>query len=217
MNMRSKARLEKSKAHVAWNHETKRVNDWLVACVDAEQSPAERRWLWELARNVRPGGVWVEIGTKYGGSSRIVGTANPKMQVYTVDTHNDKEWRKHGRKRQSGYVKQLDGVNNVLPLTGVSSKMVPALAQLQGRARAEFDVVFIDGDHSYEGVVADIEAYMPYVRDGGMLCGHDYYREGDVYFGEFHGGMRRGVDEALARFGYRPFIYERIWYVIVQK
>jgi hypothetical protein len=37
-----------------------------------------------------------------------------------------------------------------------------------------FDLVFIDGDHSYNGVISDIKAWMPKVRDGGILCGHDY-------------------------------------------
>lgn len=36
------------------------------------------------------------------------------------------------------------------------------------------DFVFIDGLHTYEGVYADIEAYLPKVKDGGIICGHDY-------------------------------------------
>jgi len=37
-----------------------------------------------------------------------------------------------------------------------------------------FDLVFIDGDHSYDAVIADIKAWIPKVRNGGILCGHDY-------------------------------------------
>ena len=37
-----------------------------------------------------------------------------------------------------------------------------------------FDLVYIDGDHSYDAVIADIKAWMPKVRNGGILCGHDY-------------------------------------------
>jgi len=36
-----------------------------------------------------------------------------------------------------------------------------------------FDFVFIDADHSYEAVKRDIEDWMPKVRKGGYLCGHD--------------------------------------------
>jgi len=37
-----------------------------------------------------------------------------------------------------------------------------------------FDMVFIDGGHSYAMVKADILAYTPLVRAGGIVSGHDY-------------------------------------------
>ena len=36
------------------------------------------------------------------------------------------------------------------------------------------DVVYIDGDHTYEGVKTDINAWWPKVKVGGVLCGDDY-------------------------------------------
>jgi predicted O-methyltransferase YrrM len=35
------------------------------------------------------------------------------------------------------------------------------------------DFLFIDGDHSYEGVKTDFEIYAPYVRRGGLIAFHD--------------------------------------------
>ncbi len=35
------------------------------------------------------------------------------------------------------------------------------------------DLVFIDGDHSYEAAKRDIEMWLPKVKPGGILCGHD--------------------------------------------
>lgn len=36
------------------------------------------------------------------------------------------------------------------------------------------DFVFIDADHTYEGVSADIRDWKPKIRRGGLLMGHDY-------------------------------------------
>lgn len=38
----------------------------------------------------------------------------------------------------------------------------------------QFDIVFIDALHDFESVDQDIEAWWPIVREGGVLCGHDF-------------------------------------------
>ena len=42
----------------------------------------------------------------------------------------------------------------------------------------ELDFVYIDGDHRREAVEKDISLYYPKVKDGGLLCGHDYNKRG---------------------------------------
>jgi len=37
----------------------------------------------------------------------------------------------------------------------------------------KIDLLFIDGDHSYEGVKKDFEMYAPLVREGGIIAFHD--------------------------------------------
>jgi predicted O-methyltransferase YrrM len=51
------------------------------------------------------------------------------------------------------------------------------------------DAVFIDADHSYEAVKLDIQNWMPKVRKGGILAGHDYTYSWP--------GVVRAVDELL--------------------
>jgi hypothetical protein len=50
---------------------------------------------------------------------------------------------------------------------------------------------FIDGSHEYEDVKADILAYLPKVKKGGILSGHDYDR--------IWAGVIQAVDETLGQ------------------
>jgi len=60
------------------------------------------------------------------------------------------------------------------------------------------DFVYIDGDHDYDKVKEDIEAWYPKVRKGGMLAGHDYKFKGvgrpDT--------VKQAVDEFCKKEGY---------------
>lgn len=51
-----------------------------------------------------------------------------------------------------------------------------------------FDIILIDGDHSYEHALEDIRLWAPKLRLGGILCGHDY---DDIRFP----GVKCAVDE----------------------
>jgi len=41
--------------------------------------------------------------------------------------------------------------------------------------QGQLDLLFIDGDHSYEGCARDVLQYVPFVRPGGYFILHDYY------------------------------------------
>lgn len=45
---------------------------------------------------------------------------------------------------------------------------------------ASLDLIFIDGAHSYQGCLADIIAYLPKIRRGGYIGGHDFPRRPGV-------------------------------------
>lgn len=45
-------------------------------------------------------------------------------------------------------------------------------ARLYGNA--SLDYVYIDADHHYEGVCRDLDAWLPKVKSGGIIAGHDF-------------------------------------------
>ena len=56
------------------------------------------------------------------------------------------------------------------------------------------DFVFIDAEHTYEAVTADIAAWLPKIRPGGLMSGHDYSPA-------WWPGVVRAVDEFVAAHG----------------
>jgi hypothetical protein len=61
------------------------------------------------------------------------------------------------------------------------------------------DLVFIDGDHSYEGVRADYEHWRPFIKPGGRLLFHDAVPQRD--HGSFHPEVAQLMGEIRARDG----------------
>jgi len=58
-----------------------------------------------------------------------------------------------------------------------------------------FDVIYIDGDHSYQGVKRDLQLALKKVRPGGFICGHDYEMNMVRAKSCYDFGVKRAVDE----------------------
>jgi cephalosporin hydroxylase len=67
-------------------------------------------------------------------------------------------------------------------------------------------LAFLDADHDYESVLADIKAWMPKVAAGGVLCGHDYNSSGWD-----HVGVKDAVDELIGMDKIIVFPNSLIW------
>jgi cephalosporin hydroxylase len=76
----------------------------------------------------------------------------------------------------------------------------------QDMAAGSLHLVFIDADHSYETVHADIKAWLPKVEAGGVLCGHDYNPPG-----QDHGGVKQAVDELIGMQNVVVFPDSSLW------
>ncbi len=43
------------------------------------------------------------------------------------------------------------------------------------------DFCYLDADHSYKGVLNDLKLWVPKIKNGGIICGHDYINDGTHY------------------------------------
>lgn len=64
------------------------------------------------------------------------------------------------------------------------------------------DWVYIDADHTYEACKSDLEAWLPKVRHGGLVAGHDYLTWKVSEGGGCDFGVKEYIDEFCAKNGY---------------
>ena len=149
--------------------------------IEGWMADSELEW---LARQARKASVFIEIGSWCGRSSRAIADNLPADAILIcVDSFNgssgEPDAHKTAKEREGDgvYMKFLANLydhirlGRVIPLRMDSANAAEVLRQKEVKA----DCVFIDGDHSMEGVRCDIDSFRPLVRDGGILCGHDYY------------------------------------------
>lgn len=137
----------------------------------ANQHPAEIGALVELAQTIQPR-IIVEIGSARGGTlylwSRIVGAGGMVISVDSPGAVGSVRppWRWFYRRlgRGRARISTVDGDSHALPVQDKVDRL------LEGRP---VDFLFIDGDHSYEGVRADFVHYLSRVRAGGLAALHD--------------------------------------------
>jgi len=107
----------------------------------------------------------LEIGTAQGGTTLLLARAIPTTDwLVTVDL----------RPRHRRTLRFLAGDGRVVHSLGGSSRAPAVRHRIATLAAGEpLDLLFIDGDHSYEGARADYECYVPLVRPGGLIAWHD--------------------------------------------
>lgn len=149
--------------------------------------------------------VGVEVGVAHGKYSKIIMENNPQLKrMYGVDPYEphrgyrDYTHRTTFEALESDAHKALDQYENYIFIKKYSHE-----------ASQEFDdesldFVYLDGDHCFEAVVADIASWLPKVKKGGILFGDDYFRS--------KGNARIHVVDAVQ--GYTHAWGIRPWFVI---
>jgi predicted O-methyltransferase YrrM len=176
----------------------------IALSIDGWMTKKEIDWLISTADSIGNGSVVVEIGCYKGRSSIAIGLSLAVGSVLycCIDT-----WR--------GYPYDLDDLdkdsywvflNNLLQF-GFARKIVP-IKQPSARVATLFpsssiDWIFIDGSHIYEHVSQDISLWLPKIRRGGMISGHDYVTECP--------GVVKAVDNVFPQ----RTITDKIWWVEV--
>ena len=144
----------------------------------------------KLVNDVPDGGIFVEGGAWLGkSSSYLCDLAGDRINVYIVDT-----WR--GSPDELKTTHKLATQTDIFEIfkDNMGDRKYTAIRKDSLKSSNEFednscDVVFIDMTHKYEYVLSDINSWLPKVKPGGWLAGHDAH----------HRDVQRALHEGVDR------------------
>ncbi len=159
------------------------------------QKKSEIIRLIEIVRSLRPAAI-CEIGAAGGGTTFLLAhAASSDATIISLDlAHNASRRAAVGSFAREG--------QKIICLQGDShldETLRAAVERLGGR---NLDLLYIDGDHSYEGVSADFRMYSPLVRPGGIIAFHDIVPDYGTRYGletaSYSGGVPQFWNEIKA-------------------
>jgi predicted O-methyltransferase YrrM len=149
----------------------------------------------KLAAEKKPKTV-VEIGTARGGTLFMLARlASPDALIVSIDLPGGEygggypAWKAPYYRRFASKTQRIELMRD----NSHDAKTVEKLEKILGGKK--IDLLFIDGDHTYEGVKRDYEIYSPLVRDGGVISFHDvseHLPELDCHVEPFWKEVRQG-------------------------
>src|ERR1700722_2466022 len=169
----------------------------------------EARFLGLLAACVPTRGAIVEIGSFRGRSTVMLAKVASHYgcgPVVAIDPHNSPILLDHQPNRAaSSYQDFLDSVH----AAGVSAHVEPHAAYSKEVANSwnrPIRLLWIDGDHSYEGAKNDLDGFFPHLVPRGVVAFHDALNA-------FPGPIRVFVEDVLRsnRFGPAGFVQSIAW------
>jgi len=104
-------------------------------------------------------GVCAEIGTQEGRFAESIWTITKPQELHLFDLYDEPL-----RVRSSGLLEQ----------PGVQLHLGDSSANLATFPDDYFDWIYVDGDHSYDGVMRDIAVAQTRVKPGGLLIFNDF-------------------------------------------
>lgn len=134
-------------------------------------SPDQEHWLFRTARSMPDGAAIVEIGSFKGRSTCCLayGCRGTKKHVFSVDTFDGNDADFHHRNFFQEFwhnVEECGLTAYVTPVQGRSSEVAKTWAN-------PVHLLFIDGSHQYEDVLADFYGFLPHIVPGGIVALHD--------------------------------------------
>lgn len=137
-----------------------------------------------IASKIYENSICVEVGVKEGNHAEVMENVMNPVMLYLVDPWED---------QYKMYKRVVERFSNKDNIRVIKKKSYDASVYFKSDLR--FDLVYIDGSHTYRNVLMDLQSWWPLIKEGGMVAGHDYNKEFSVMDNE-----KCGVREAVKDF-----------------
>ena len=138
----------------------------------------------------------VEVGSYIGESTQIFRNHLQIENLHCIDKWDVTD------KYDASEISQAETIFNLLHANNPKIKIHKTHSRDEALKTLFPDVVYIDASHRYEDVAADIDFWLPLVKKGGIICGHDYSHKFQ--------GVVKAVDE---RFSIKKIYCDTSWAV----
>ena len=139
--------------------------------IPTHMTAQERLMLMQLALTAGDGFTALEIGSYLGASTAFLGFAalQKNGNVHAVDPWTNNAMGSEGERDTLGEFRR-----NTAPFEHYITPHRGTSADIHARENTiSCNLLFIDGDHSYDAVTADLRMWLPSLRPGGILAMHD--------------------------------------------
>jgi predicted O-methyltransferase YrrM len=142
----------------------------LAASIEGWLSDAQGCALFRAAAATTGKGLIVEIGSWKGRSTAWLasGARQAGARVYAIDPHTGS--------REDPEAATFEAFRANLAQAGLADVVEPLVTtsvEAARRLQGPIELLFIDGDHSYDAVRLDAELWLPKLVDGGIVMFHD--------------------------------------------
>lgn len=159
------------------------------------------------------GACVVEIGSLRGRSLsmlamalRGVGSDSP---IISIDPHLDQP---HNAENVRLTLRQIGEEERLVQINRTSNQACRILREKKA------SLIFIDGDHSFEQVLADFNNYRDLLAPGGCLVFHDYGFGSHNGLPDTHPGVRRMIDEhVMTSPDFRPLLLAHTQFAFLEE
>ncbi len=126
----------------------------------------EHQFLMGIVSQLKKNADILEIGTFKGQTAIFIAKIRKDINIITIDNHVGIP--------EEGFYSSKEEVDLSIKYNGLSSQITHHMISSQAFfPKKKFDLIFIDGDHSYEGVKFDFEKFKQYLKEDGTIIIHD--------------------------------------------